>query len=73
MQVPSGTNTGDKQRIKSRGIKNSTTGKTGDMYIIFKVIIPSKLTKEQKNLLEKLNETNLNTNEIDKFNRFVEK
>ncbi len=73
LQVPAGTNSGDKQRIKARGIKNSTTGNTGDMYIIFKVITPSKLTREQKNILEKLNETNLNTSEIDRFNRFVEK
>ncbi len=71
LQVPSGTNTGDKQRIKSRGIKNSSTGKTGDMYIVFKVVTPTKLTRDQKKLLEELNETNLNTSEIDKFNRFV--
>ena len=72
LQVPAGTNTGDKQRIKSRGIKNETTKTTGDMYLIFKVIIPSKLTREQKDLLEKLNETDLNTTEINKFNHFVE-
>ena len=73
LQVPAGTNSGDKQRIKSRGIKNSTTGNTGDMYIVFKVITPTKLTREQKNLLEKLNDTGLNTSEIDKFNKFVNK
>ena len=73
LAVPSGTQTGDKERIKNRGIKNSTTGRTGDMYIIYKVIIPKKLTREQKNLFEKLQETNLNTTEIDKFNNFVEK
>ena len=73
LQVPAGTNSGDKQRIKSRGIKNSTTGNTGDMYIIFKVITPNKLNRDQKTLFEKLNDTNLNTSEIDKFNKFVEK
>ena len=73
LQIPAGTNSGDKQRIKARGIKNSTTGNTGDMYIIFKVITPSKLSRDQKKLFEELMETNLNTNEIDKFNRFVER
>ena len=73
LAVPAGTNSMDKQRIKSRGIKNASTGHTGDMYIIFKVIIPSKLTREQKNLFEKLNDTDLTTTEINKFNRFVEK
>lgn len=69
--VPEGTNTLDKQRIKGRGIKNGSTGKTGDMYIVFKVIVPNKLTKEQKKLFESLNETNLRNSEIDKFNKFV--
>jgi DnaJ-class molecular chaperone len=41
------------------------------MYIVFKVVTPTKLTRDQKKLLEELNETNLNTSEIDKFNRFV--
>lgn len=73
LSIPAGTNTLDKQRIKGRGIKNSSTGNTGDMYIIFKVIIPNKLTKEQKKLFESLDDTDLTTSEIDKFNRFVNK
>lgn len=71
LEVPSGTETGDKQRIKGKGIKNSSTNKQGDMYIIFKVITPSKLTKEQRSLFENLLNTNLNDSEIDKFDRFV--
>ena len=71
LAIPQGTNTLDKQRIKSRGIKNASTGNKGDMYIIFKVIVPNKLTREQKSLFEKLNDTDLTTNEIDKFKHFV--
>ena len=73
LAVPSGTETGDKQRIKGKGIKNSSTGKTGDMYIIFKVVTPSKLTREQKNLFEKLMDTDLSNTDIDKFERFVKR
>lgn len=73
LTVPAGTNTLDKQRIKGKGIKNSTTGNTGDMYIIFKVITPTKLSREQKDLFNKLASTNLDTSEIDKFNRFVKR
>ena len=72
LTVPSGTNNLDKQRIKGKGIKNSTTGKTGDMYIIFKVLTPTKLTRKQKELFSELSETDLSTSEIDKFNKFVE-
>lgn len=73
LTVPAGTNTLDKQRIKGKGIKNSTTGNTGDMYIIFKVITPTKLSREQKDLFNKLSKTDLDTSEIDKFNRFVKR
>ena len=73
LTVPAGTSTLDKQRIKGKGIKNSTTGNTGDMYIIFKVITPTRLSREQKELFTKLANTNLDNNEIDKFNRFVKR
>ncbi len=72
LSVPSGTNNLDKQRIKGKGIKNATTGKTGDMYIIFKVMTPTKLSRKQKELFNELNDTDLSNSEIDKFNRFVE-
>ena len=71
LTVPAGTNNLDKQRIKGKGIKNSTTGNQGDMYIVFKVITPSRLTREQKELFNKLSNTDLETSEITKFNRFV--
>ena len=71
LSVPSGTNTNDKQRIKGKGVKNASTGSTGDMYIIFKVITPQKLSKEQKKLFEQLSDTDLNNSEIEKFNRFT--
>ena len=70
---PTGPETGDKQRIKGKGIKNSSTGKTGDMYIIFKVVTPSKLTREQKNLFEKLMDTDMSNSYTYKFDRFVKR
>ena len=72
LTVPSGTNNLDKQRIKGKGIKNSTTGRTGDMYIIFKVMTPTKLNRKQKDLFNELSDTDLSNSEIDKFNKFVE-
>ena len=72
LTVPSGTNNLDKQRIKGKGIKNATTGRTGDMYIIFKVMTPTKLNRKQKDLFNELSDTDLSNSEIDKFNKFVE-
>ncbi len=73
LNVKPGTNTNDKQRIKGKGIKNESTGKCGDMYIIFEVVLPDKLSREQKNLFEKLSETNLENTTYSKFTKFVNK
>lgn len=73
LNVKPGTNTNDKQRIKGRGIKNASTSHTGDMYLIFEVVLPDKLSREQKNLFEKLSETNLENNTFNKFTKFVNK
>ncbi len=73
LTIPSGTDSEDKQRIKGKGIYNSTTRNRGDMYIIIKVITPKKLSKEQKLLFDELNRTRFDDPVINKFQRFVEK
>ena len=73
LNIKPGTNTNDKQRIKGKGVKNANTGRTGDMYIIFEVVLPDKLSREQKNLFEKLSDTNLENSEYNKFTKFVSK
>ena len=73
LNIKGGTNTNDKQRIKGKGIKNNATGRLGDMYIIFEVVLPDKLTREQKNLFEKLDSTNLENSTYEKFTKFVKK
>ncbi len=71
LTIPAGTNTGDKQRIKGKGIDNSKRRTKGDMYIIMDVRIPDKITKEQKRLFEELEETDLNDSEIKAFDRYT--
>ena len=71
LTIPAGTNTGDKQRIKGKGIENSKRKTKGDMYIIMDVRIPEKISKDQKRLFEELEETDLNDNEINEFDRFT--
>ena len=73
LNIKGGTNTGDKQRIRGKGIKNASTGRVGDMYIIFNVVLPDKLSREQKSLFEDLSKTNLENNEYVKFTKFVNK
>ena len=71
LTVPAGTDSGDKQKIRGKGIDNEYRKHKGDMYVIFKVYTPKKLSREQKNLIEKLEKTNLETEEIKDFNKFV--
>lgn len=72
MTIPAGSSTGDKQRIRGKGIDNQGARRKGDMYIVIDVQIPEKLTKEQKRLIEQLNDTVLTSSKINKFNRYVE-
>ena len=65
LKIPEGTNTGDKQRIKGKGINN------GDMYIIMDVRIPKKISKDQKKLFEEFENTELDDSVIKDFDKFT--
>ena len=41
------------------------------MYVIFKVVTPKKLSRDQKKLFESLSKTDLDDSEIDRFTRFT--
>lgn len=73
LTIPAGSESGDKHRIKGKGIDNETTRRKGDMYIVLKIVTPKKLSKEQKKLLEELNKTDLtDDNDFKKFNKFIQ-
>lgn len=71
LNISAGTNSGDKQRIRGKGIDNKYRKRKGDMYVVFKVYTPKKLSREQKSLIDKLSKTDLDTSEISKFNKFT--
>lgn len=71
LNISAGTNIGDKQRIKGKGVNNSYRRHKGDMYVVFKVYTPKRLSREQKQLIQKLSETNMETDEIKRFNKFT--
>jgi molecular chaperone DnaJ len=53
VSVPAGTQTGSAFRIKGRGISKRGGSARGDLYVSVNVVVPAKLTKEQKELLAK--------------------
>lgn len=72
IEIDPGTQNDTKLRIKGKGINNMATLKKGDMYVIINVMIPEKLTKEQKDLFKQLAQTNLETNsEFKNFNKYL--
>ncbi len=64
LTIPEGTQSGDKFRLKGKGVENLHSYKNGDMYVITNVVIPKKINKEQKKLFEQLASTDLNDNSL---------
>lgn len=73
LNISAGTNSGDKQRIKGKGVENKYRRHKGDMYVVFRVHTPKKLSREQKSLIEKLAKTDLATSEIKEFEKFTKR
>ncbi len=71
INIAPGTDSGDKQRIKGKGVDNDYHNSKGDMYLVFKVITPKKLSRAEKELLEKLSATLAVGPEVKKFNSYV--
>lgn len=68
LKIPAYSQPGEMLRIKGKGIANVHTGRPGDLYIILKLVLPTKLSKTQKELFNELSETELDDNEA--FRRF---
>ena len=72
LTIPDGSATGDKHRLKGKGVEDVQTGRKGDMYVVLKVITPKKLTKDQKKLFEQLSKTDLDDNiEFKKYKEYL--
>lgn len=63
VEIKPGTQNYSKLKLKGKGIKNPNTGRVGDMYVVVNIIIPTKLDKEQRKLVEMLSKTNLSNEE----------
>ena len=53
--MPAGTQTGEKIRIANKGYIDKD-GRRGDLVLTVKIMVPSKLTTEEKELFLKLKE-----------------
>jgi molecular chaperone DnaJ len=56
LEIPEGTQSGQIFRQKGKGLPNPHGGR-GDLYVDIRVVVPSKLTREQRRVLEQLGQT----------------
>ena len=57
LKIPEGTQTGSIFRLKGKGLPDPHGGGKGDLYVNVRVVTPSKLSREQRRLLEQLGAT----------------
>ncbi len=72
LEIKPGTQSGTKLKLKGKGIKTPNSIMRGNMYAIIDVIIPSKLDRKQKDLLQDLAKTDLdNSSEFKDFKKYL--
>ena len=70
--IDSGTQSETKLRIKGKGVSILNSSRKGDLYVIIKVMTPTKLDRNQKNLFNDLMNSDLESNpEFKKFNEYL--
>jgi curved DNA-binding protein len=57
LKVPAGTSSGMKLRLRGKGVIDPQTKQVGDQYVVFKIVLPKKISDQDKALYEKLAES----------------
>jgi len=57
LKIPEGTQGGAVFRVKGKGLPDPHGGGRGDLYYHLRVLMPTKLTREQRKLIEQLGAT----------------
>lgn len=58
LKIPEGTQSGTKFKLKDKGFGIINSTRRGDQHVVVRVVTPKRLSKEQKDLFEKLSKTN---------------
>ncbi len=57
LTIPPGTQSGESFRLRGKGIPHLRSERRGDQYVVIHVATPTRLSKQQKELLRELSET----------------
>ena len=72
LSIQPGAETGDKHRLRGKGIETVNGYGKGDMFVIINVVTPTKLSREQKKLFEQLANTDLeNDSRFSKIEKYL--
>ena len=69
LTIPAGTQPGQQLRLKGYGVKDVRSSSVGDQYVEVEVTIPKKLSKNEKELYEKLHLEDSKESVFDKFKK----
>jgi molecular chaperone DnaJ len=73
LEIPEGTQSGQIFRQKGKGLANPHGGK-GDLYVNIRVVVPAKLSRDQKRTLEQLGQSmKVENKPVDKSSSFFDK
>jgi molecular chaperone DnaJ len=73
LKIPAGTQNGKRFKLKGKGITDLSGRSRGDQYVTVEVEVPSKLTAEQRELLEKFAKLSGDSNAYPKSSSFIQK
>ncbi len=72
LDVKPGTQPNEKVRLKNKGVKKINALGRGNMYVIYDVIIPERLSMSQKKLIKELEKTDLeDSSEFRNFKKYL--
>ncbi len=72
LDIDSGSQSGDQLRLRGKGVKDPTSSRKGDMYVVLDVVIPDKLDRKQKELFKELAKTDLEIgSEFKNFKKYL--
>lgn len=54
LTIPPGTASHTRLRLRGKGVHDERSGRTGDLYVIARIVPPRRVTDEQRTLLERL-------------------
>lgn len=72
IKIPKGTQNGAKFKIKGKGFEHVNSHGRGDQYVVIKVMTPDNLSKQQLDVLKKLDEKEFSQDPLfNKVNKFI--